>query len=251
VDDRGDPIAPDWEILACILRRLRRDIHLDMHDNDGLLWNIEAPTAFAGVIHGQAVITGFRTGEGSRFRCLDILCAALLTLPALQNISFDEFDGQGPEEGQFLESMTKLLQSPSLRVDTFRDVVFTNTLCQAIAEALKERSEITDLSFSRCFFPEGGGAVIASAVKTNTKLKHIDFDEGADEVFYEVLAAALLSNSTLQELQCSAPDSSGNCSWLSPSFLALQVNNGLKELSIWQINLIDEKLSTAIRLGLW
>jgi hypothetical protein len=59
--------------------------------------------------------------------------------------------------------------------------------------------------------------------------------------------AALLSNSTLQKLELG---SSGNCSWLPPLFLALQVNNGLKELSILGIDLIDEKLSTAMRLGL-
>jgi hypothetical protein len=35
-----DPLAPDWESLACILRRLRRGIHLCMNDDDSpLVWH--------------------------------------------------------------------------------------------------------------------------------------------------------------------------------------------------------------------
>jgi hypothetical protein len=67
------------------------------------------------VIQGQAVITEFTTGDSFPFHCLDILCSALLTLPALEKISFDHISGQGPVEGQSLESLVKLLQSPTLR----------------------------------------------------------------------------------------------------------------------------------------
>jgi hypothetical protein len=247
----GEALVPEWEILACILRRLRlpRGIKLCMQDHSLLLWDTAALPVFARTIHGQAMITGFSTGNGFPFHCLDILCSALLTLPALENVSFEQLDGQGPEEGQSLESMVKLLQSPTLREVVFMSVVFTSTLCQAVAKALKERSEITDLHFYRCSFPESGGAVIASALKSNTTLKRLHlYDIGADEVFYDVLAAALLSNSTLHYLFV---DCTGNCcSWLAPLFLALQGNNGLKKLIIYGIDLIDEKLSTAMRIGL-
>jgi hypothetical protein len=249
-NDEEDPLASDWEILACILRRLRHGIQLYLRDG-AELWDMEALQVFAGVIHGQAMITGFITGAGFHFDCLDILCSALLTLPALANVSFEQLDGQGPEEEQSLESMIELLQLPSLREVKFLSVVFTNTLCQAVAKALKERSGIIDLRFQGCFFPEGGTAVIASVLKTNTTLKYVGFyTSGTDEVFYEVLAKAVRSNSTLQNLECSAPDDSGSCSWLSPLFLALQENTGLKVLGISGIDLIDEKLSTAMRIGL-
>jgi hypothetical protein len=145
--------------------------------------------------------------------------------------------------------MIKLLQSPLLRKFQFYSVNFTNTLSQAVAEGLEELSEITDLSFYGCSFPEGGGAVIASVLKTNTRLKCLDFFCETDEAFYEVLAAALLSNSTLQNLAFSTQGRS-NCSRLSPLFLALQVNNELKKLNVFGINLFEEKLSTAMRLGL-
>jgi hypothetical protein len=251
--DEWEVLVPDWEILACILRRLQRGIKLRMKDDDDcpLLWNTETLPFFAGVIHGQAMIKGFCTGNGFHFDCLDILCSALLTLPALENVQFQHYVDQGPEEGQSLESMVKLLQSPALQEVDFTSIAFTNKLSQAVAEALRERSGITNLSFlGCCYFPEGGLAVIARALTTNTTLKHLKFDVGGDEVFYKVLAAALLSNSSLQDLECIAPDGSGSCSWLSPLFLALEVNVGLKKLCIPGIDLIDEKLSTAMRIGL-
>jgi hypothetical protein len=194
-DDEGEAVVPDWEILACILRRLRQGILLRMCDGPLPLWDTEALPVFARAIHGKTMITGFNTGDCFPFDCFDILCSALITLPALANVSFEHPSGQGPEEGQSLESMLKLLQSPSLRDVEFVNVVFTNTLSQAIAKVLKERSEIANLHFHICSFPVGGSAVIASALNTNTTLKRLAFYDGADEVFYEVPAEALLSNS--------------------------------------------------------
>jgi hypothetical protein len=253
-DVEEEALARDWNILVCILRRLRRGVHLRMHDHAHNLWDTDALPAFARSIHGHAMITRFSTGNAFPFHCLDDLCSALLTLPALENVSFGQLDGQGPEEGQSLEIMIKLLQSPSLRMSQFEAIDFTNTLCQAVAKALKGRSEIITLRLVDCSFPEGGGAVIARALKTNTTLEHLFFEQRGDEVFCEVLAAALLSNSTLQNLSLSAPASSayntGSCSWLSPLFLALQSSSGLKKLHIDGIHLTDEKLSTAMRLGL-
>jgi hypothetical protein len=248
-DDEG-PLAPDWVILACILRRLRRGVMLSlMHDYAPITWDRESLQVFAGVLHGHAMITGFVTGYGFPFHCLDVLCSTLLTLPALETISFWNDEVQGPEEGQSRESVVQLLQSPTLRRVNFACVSFTYPLCQAVAKALKERSQITKLQFNvGCSFPENGSAVIASALKTNTTLKDLAFiDDGVDEVFCDVLAAALLCNSTLQTLELPPPYS---CSWLSPLFLALQANTGLKNLRIRGIETIDEKLSTAMRLGL-
>jgi hypothetical protein len=219
--DQEDPIAPNWEILSCILRRLRRGVHLRMQYNVQLLWNIEALPVFTEVIIGQAKITGFSTGAGFPFDCLDMLCSALLTLPALENVSFEQFDDEGPEEEQSLDSMAKLLHSPGLREIEFESVVFTNTLCQAVAKVLEGRSEITDLHFLDCSFPDGGSAVIASALKTNTTLNSLHFCNGADGAICEVLAAALRSNSTLQDLAFSTqgglPAAAHGChhfSWL-------------------------------------
>jgi hypothetical protein len=132
-EDDEEAFILDWKILACILRRLRRGIELCMCSNaPPLLWRPETLQDFARVIHGQDMITAFQTGGGFQFRCLDILCSALLTLPALTNVTFEQRGGQGPEEGQSLESMIMLLQSPSLREIRFVSVVFTNTLSQAI-----------------------------------------------------------------------------------------------------------------------
>jgi hypothetical protein len=246
-EEEENPVVLDWEILACILRRLRRGIKLCMRGCAGLLWGTESLPAFAEAIHGHAMIIGFSTGSGFPFHCLDTLCSALLTLPALDSVSFNARFGQGPEEEQSLESMLELLQSPILRKVLFESIVFTNTLSAAIARALKERSEIANL-YVNSPFPEGGGeAVIARALKTNTTLKCLQIYNRANEAFCEVLTAILLSNSTLQELSFCG---SGCCPWLSPLFLSLQVNNGLKKLTISGFDFIDEKLSTAMRLGL-
>jgi hypothetical protein len=83
VDDEEHPLAPDWEILACILRRLRRSIKLCICDDERPLWDPDTLPVFAGAIDGHAMITGFSDGEGFPFDCLNILCSALLTLPAL------------------------------------------------------------------------------------------------------------------------------------------------------------------------
>jgi hypothetical protein len=251
-EDNEGALALDWEILGCILRRLRRGVMLSIYDENAspLQWDTDG---FAGVILEQAMITGFSTEEGFPVHRLDILCSALLTLPALVSVSFN-CDGQAPEEGQSLQSMVQLLQSPILRKVRFERVDFTQALCQAVATALNfKRSEITSLSVACCCFPMmGGSAPIARALMNNTKLKRLAFKfiGGGNLGFHEVLASVLLSNSTLQKLELLILDKSGRCQWLLPLFLALQMNVGLKELSLHGSFLIDEKLSTAMRLGL-
>jgi hypothetical protein len=196
-------VDPDWEILACILRRLRRGIHLRMEDCGQLLWNTRTLPVLAETIHGHAMITGFSTGPGFPFHCLDILCSALLTLPALTNISFEHHyhgDHEGPEEGQSLDSMIELLQLPSLREVEFKSVSFTSTLCQAVAKALEERSEITDLRFIYCSFPKGGNAVIARVLKTNTTLEGLEVCNYIKFEDYHVFVAAIHPNTTLKSL---------------------------------------------------
>jgi hypothetical protein len=269
IKESHSPPAPDWEILACILRRLQRGIVLDVEW--GELQYPEALPGLARVIRGQTMITGFSTGEGVPYQCLDTVCSTLLTLPALRNVSFNSIDEQDTEEGQSFESVIQLLRLPTLRQVEFLVFTFTNILSKAVAKALNERSEITDLTFGYCSFPEGGGTAIASALTTNTTLKRLKFEASIrvdEKVFYDVLAAVLLSNSTLEALAFSIPG--GKCSWLSPLFFALQVNAGLKKLRISYSSsdldndndttlngvreasriCIDERLSTAMRLGL-
>jgi hypothetical protein len=57
-NEEEDPLALDWEILACILRRLRRGVQLRIRDASHIL-GMEALPAFAEVIHGQAMIKDF------------------------------------------------------------------------------------------------------------------------------------------------------------------------------------------------
>jgi hypothetical protein len=233
------PLVPDWKILARILRRLtdRRGIQLDMADN-ATPWDIERDPEslllFTAVIHGQAMITEFITGNSFPFDCLDMLCSTLLTLPALESVTFQHTNGQGPQEGQSLESMVQLLRSPTLRQVAFHHVSFSNTLSQAVAKALTERSEITYLTFYDCSFAEDGGTAIATALTTNTTLKSLKFDASTlvdGKVFYDALTTVLLSNSTLQELAFDMAESYATA--IRMDFLAaLHKNESLESLSM-------------------
>jgi hypothetical protein len=103
-------LAADWEILACILRRLQRGIQLDVEGAALLLWDIvrypEALPGLAGVIRGKTMIKGFCTGYRFPFDCLETLCSILLTLPALENVTFQHITGQDTDEGQSCEAWT-------------------------------------------------------------------------------------------------------------------------------------------------
>jgi hypothetical protein len=130
--------------------------------------------------------------------------------------------------------MTELLWVPSLRSVEFYYSSFTNALCEATDNALKEGSAITSLKFVEFSFPDGGSEKIASALKRNATLTHFFIhSDSSNEAFYDAMAAALLSNSTLQELTIV------NTGWIKPSgvtvsslFLALGMNTALKRLHV-------------------
>jgi hypothetical protein len=152
-DDEEIPLALDWEILACILRRLHLGIQLNIEDESQALWDIvrypEALPGLARVIRGHTMITGF-SFEGitcQRLQRLETLCSILLTLPALKHVLFRHRDGQDTEEAQSCESVIQLLRLPTLRQVEFYFFAFTNILSKAVAKALKERSGITGLNF--------------------------------------------------------------------------------------------------------
>jgi hypothetical protein len=72
---------------------------------NGRARNLERLQVFTGVIHEQAMVTGFTIGHSFPFHCFDTLCCTLLTLPALESVSFSHMyrrDGQDMEDGQSL-----------------------------------------------------------------------------------------------------------------------------------------------------
>jgi hypothetical protein len=91
--------------------------------------------------------------------------------------------------------MAELLRAPSLRSIEFCHFCFTDALCQATANALKEGAAITSLAFHRCSFPDGKSEKIASALKRNATLTTFSiYSDGVNEAFYDAMAASLLSN---------------------------------------------------------
>jgi hypothetical protein len=200
-NNEGCVFAPDWEILARILRHVSHDIKLDL--GYACIQGIEETRAFPRAVRGHPVITRMNTRSSFHFESTDILCSALATLPNLQSV-FLGHRALGREEVPNLgrpESMTELLRVPSLRSVEFHAFCFTNPMCEATANALKEGSVVTTLHLDNCSFPEGGGEKIVSALKRNATLTtFLISTDSINEAFCDAMAASLLSNSMLQYL---------------------------------------------------
>jgi hypothetical protein len=92
-------------------------------------------------------------------------------------------------------------------------------------------------------------AIIVNALKTNATVTDIQISGDFDEPFYNTLAAALLSNSTLQNLSLHAT-TCGNGRWLSSIFLSLGMNTTLKNLFVVVCDDLVDELCSAITSGL-
>jgi hypothetical protein len=248
-NDNEDEDSPNWGELARILSHIRQKVEVNFDDSD--LWAVGELQALARAIRGHPTITGF--GSCYHFP-YDYMDAALATLPALESIllSTDGRHARAEDEStvdHHHESLTELLRVPSLRSVCFESVCFTPALCQATANALMDGTAVTELEFDCCLFSEEECVtILANAFTRNTSVSHIKVVKPLDDALCDALAMALPSNSTLQELsflQNVIYDPS-----LSPVFLALERNTGLKTLKVDVCIPMDESLSTAIKNGL-
>jgi hypothetical protein len=144
------------------------------------------------------------------------------------------------------------LRVPSLRSVCFNRFYFTRALCQATANALLEGTAIINLDFQEVLFSVGDcAAILAKGFSRNTSVSGIKVEWHRDEALYNALSAALPSNSMLQQLSFKALPSGdpGAHVDLSPLFLALGKNKGLKTLAVGGFGSIDESLCAAMRNG--
>jgi hypothetical protein len=257
-----DVRSPEWERnLACILSHVRQRITLIdtlYEDEEGehvLAWRAEDIRSFARAIHGHPTIIRFEGGENFPYATLDALYAALATLPALESIKLGT-PGVGQGDETVLanpESLTELLRVPTLRCVYFDYVSFTRALCQAAANALTEGTAVTELEFRNCSFSaEECAAIMASGFTRNTSVVSISMSGSLNAALVGALAAALPSNSTLQDLSLLGGSISENVH-ISQVFLALGSNKGLKTLTVGLYSEPvdgDESLCTAIKDGL-
>jgi hypothetical protein len=244
--------ATSREVLTRLLSHVRQNIKLHINLSRGEAF-AEEVEAFASAIRGHRTITDIHMVASDAFsvRFFGTVLAALLTLPALRLVSL----GQLPDGNDELdpEHLTELLRAPQLRAVAFSNFDSTSfALCQATANTLRSGTAIKYLTFVDCSFVEGGDAVIVSALAENTTLTSMTFCDHFhppvnNELRYSTMGESLLSNSTLQELSIMTSDSSA----LSPVFRALQVNTGLKTLTIDGPGLVmDDNLYEAMMLGL-
>jgi hypothetical protein len=266
--DESDPhpgkgVDPDWGRVPPILSRLRNKIELEI--DDGNVWGIEDVRGLSRVIRMNPMMQRFDPVNAFPFESTDTLCSALATVPALERVSFAHHprDLESEERRRALslvnpESLTEVLQLPSLRSVGFRSFYFTKRLCRAVAVALKEGSaRINTLNFNRCsFLEQGGAALIASALKRNETVTWFRLEQSPfDEAFCDAMAVSLLTNATLRDLTLDLPRDSNSSTWLSSLFLALGMNTGLNSLNIRGhqdngIDLANEDLCGAMENGL-
>jgi hypothetical protein len=154
-DDEDAP-TPNWEILARILSHVRQSITLSITRYLG--WRAEDIRSFARAIHRHPTITSFEEGVNFSFQDSDALYSALSTLPALESIRLSNrgLHAQPEDESSYTnpDSLTKLLQVPSLRSVCFYHFYFTRAMCHATANALmRADTVVTNLEFRECTLP--------------------------------------------------------------------------------------------------
>jgi hypothetical protein len=249
--------SPNWEILGRLLSHIRQKVSVDVHGGDHL-WAVEDVQAFARAIRGHPSITSVDTNRNNfPYESMESLYSELATLPALESvrISCREARLEVDPTGFHQESLTALLRVPFLRSVCFDSFSFTPALCHATANAFINGTAVTKLEFYKCRFPVGEcAAILENGFSRNTSVSFIEVTSPFDEALNSALAAALLSNSTLQVLSfkvfpSTIDDSGVHVDW-SPILLALEKNTGLKALSVDGIGSIDDSLCTAMQNGL-
>jgi hypothetical protein len=254
-DEDSDEVLPtesisDWEILARILRHVRQNVTVSISDER--LRSMEEVQPFARAICGHPSIKLLQDNGRFPYESLDTLFSTLATLPALESVTLRAPEVRQADESNLAhpESLTKLLRAPSLRFVYLIYFKFTRALCQATANALMEGTAVTRLDFSACSFSsEESAAILANGLSRNTSVASITIHCSGAQVLFDVLAAALPSNSTLRNLhlldqQDYHPDS------LSPVFSALGHNIGVKSLIVHVFKSIDDSLCAAMKYGL-
>jgi hypothetical protein len=250
-EDDEEVLTPNWEIVARMLTHVRQKVTLKSSPSS--FWCAEDFRSLARVIRGHPTITHFQDDSSFPNEASDALYSALATLPALKSVKL-----YAPPDNEMTlanpESLTELLRVPSLRSVFLRGFYFTSALCQATANALIEGTEMIDLDFTNCSLPAGEcAAILANGLSRNTSVAKILVASRFDEALNGALAEALLSNSTLQELDFEVFPFDDNpravVDW-SPIFLALGKNTGLQTLSLDMYNSMDESLCAAIKDGL-
>jgi hypothetical protein len=255
-DDNRVPVVSvlNWERLAGILRHIRQYVAVGLKNSD--LLTVEEVQWLGRALHGHPTIIRFGCDNTLPHNSL---YSVLATLPALEwlKLSLKGRQAQLEDESTMVhhESLTELLRVPTLRTVCFASFSFTPALCQATANAFMGDTAVTKLEFDDCKFSAGEcAATLEKSFSRNTSLSYIAVASTTfDDALYSALAAALPSNSTLQELLFrflpSVDDSDAHVDW-SPFVLALEKNTGLKTLSVDWFGSIDDSLCIAMQNGL-
>jgi hypothetical protein len=242
----GEPMhRADFGILSHVLPYLRQ-IFSVMISTPSVMRQRE--------VHALAHLTIKEFDRGCDFPVdtLHLILSALATLPSLEVAIL----GNDLSENSHLklpEAMKNLMLSPSLREVYFEEFTFSRRLCLALGDALQGGSNVALLRFETCSFPEGASHRVARALKQNTTLTTFILSGIFSQAFYDAFAAALLINTTLTDLELEIPDDEAEAALMTPVFLALGMNKGLKKLTINEYSSsvdVDGQVYLALRDGL-
>jgi hypothetical protein len=246
-------VEPIWEILASILKYVRRRIELSFFDE--VSWDAEESRLMARAIQGHPSICSFQGNSGVSYESMDTLLSVLATLPSLESITLSNRALEvRPENVSTLanaDSLTKLLRVPTLRSVDLEDFSFTPALFQATANALMGGTAITKLVFTACSVAiEASTEMMIKGFCRNTSVTCIDIMSPCDGTLCNVITAALPSNSTLRRLHLREINRDNDPNLYSRVFSALGQNTELRTLIVDEWCAMDESLCTVMRNGL-
>jgi hypothetical protein len=269
-DDEEDALKSlYWQAFANALGHVRQKIELRL--DGGSSWFENKVNRFTCAIQGLRNIWIFNSWHVIVWDEIHELLSALATLvPSLEiaiigHYPFGEdypgFGGIFEVNFDSPESLTELLKLPSLRSIEFSRLHFKPDLCQALLAAFNEGSVVTDLRLTDCFLGHddnwenlgrGRNSGILHALQRSTKLETLylvgnDFDS----LFYEAMAAILLTNTTLKDLTLQiTPALQFAKAWLQPLFVAMRINTSLKSVNVNDFRLSDASVLSALQVML-
>jgi hypothetical protein len=223
----------DFRTLAIVLPYLRQNLIVASNRPQAPEANYcrKEVKALARAIRRHPTIKQFFAISDFSMDVLHILLSALSTLPSLE-VAYLKLRSRGNSHCELPEALKRLMLSPSLRTVCFANVVFCKPLCRAFGEALQEGSNVSLLSFDKCFFPATASVLVARAFEQSTTVATVRLSGDFSKTFYDAFAVTLLINTTVATLELTIPDDEAEAALMAPVLLALGMNKALKNLTM-------------------
>jgi hypothetical protein len=263
VDDYSEAVESlYWQAFAGVLGGVRHPIEVRLdgeYRDDETLYDF---AAFTAAMQGVSTIRSFHSSERAvTWEASDTLMSALASLPSLESVTLESFYcGNHPSNCNF-PGLTDLLVSSSLRSVKFSKIRFTCGLSQALLDAFKQGSFVTDLRFTDCNCVRGGDGndveedeaeiaiirAVVQALQINSSVKCLSLiGNDFDGLLCDGVTTALLVNTTLVDLTLHVRPQYGG-RWLQPLFVAMRINTSIESLDVNGFRFTDKFVCGCLR----